>query len=378
MSGVPPGDHLFRSFFQAGFECSTHKLRNGKRLDLVESTAHDRFARQDFERLRGFGVCTAREGVRWHKVLLENGEFDFSSVHSIIEAARSEGIQIIWDLFHFGWPDRYSIFSGEWLDAFDQFAGAFASELKNSGGPAPMVIPINEISFFAWAGGDVAYLNPFEKGRGGELKRQMVRAWLTAVRRLRETLPDVTIAAAEPVIHIIGDPAKPGDQEAAEQYRLSMFEAWDMILGRRDQDLGGSEDALDVIGVNFYDRNEWWNFGETMKRDEPDYRPFHEILDEVYQRYRKPMFVSETGIENEERPSWLAYIVQQVRTAMSNGVLVGGICLYPILNHPGWDDDRHCYNGLWDYAQPDGTREIYGPLAAELRKQQVLMELDQL
>ena len=34
-----------------GFECSTHKLGEGKRLDLIASTHHDRFARQDYERL---------------------------------------------------------------------------------------------------------------------------------------------------------------------------------------------------------------------------------------------------------------------------------------------------------------------------------------
>ena len=36
-----------------------------------------------------------------------------------------------------------------------------------------------------------------------------------------------------------------------------MFEAWDMIAGRRDPDLGGAPDLLDVVGVNFYDNNQW-------------------------------------------------------------------------------------------------------------------------
>jgi hypothetical protein len=48
---------------------------------------------------------------------------------------------------------------------------------------------------------------------------------------------------------------------------------------------------------------------------------------------------------------------------------VKGICLYPILNHPGWEDDRHCHNGLWDYPDETGEREIYRPLAEELGKQ---------
>jgi hypothetical protein len=54
--------------------------------------------------------------------------------------------------------------------------------------------------------------------------------------------------------------------------------------------------------------------------------------------------------------------------AMANGVPVEGICLYPILNHPGWDDDRHCYNGLFDYADATGRREAFGPLADEIAR----------
>ena len=49
-----------------------------------------------------------------------------------------------------------------------------------------------------------------------------------------------------------------------------------------------------------------------------------------------------------------------------------GLCLYPIVNHPGWDDDRHCTNGLWDYADEAGHREIFAPLAEELKHQQQL------
>jgi hypothetical protein len=70
----------------------------------------------------------------------------------------------------------------------------------------------------------------------------------------------------------------------------------------------------------------------------------------------------------------LRYICREVQAAIQQGVPVQGICLYPILNHPGWDDDRHCHNGLWDYADPSGHRDAYAPLAEELKQQQVLFE----
>jgi hypothetical protein len=151
-----------------------------------------------------------------------------------------------------------------------------------------------------------------------------------------------------------------------------MFEAWDMLSGRTHPELGGRREYLDVIGVNYYERNQWWNFGNTIWRHEPEYRPFREILADVYRRYQRPMFVSETGAEDEERPAWFAYIADEVRAAIRAGVDLHGICLYPIVNHPGWDDDRHCRNGLWDYPGLAGEREIYAPLAEELARQKAL------
>ena len=364
---------LFNSFWQAGFECSTQVIKTGKRLDLVSSSGHDRFAHQDFARLSERGIQTAREGLRWHLIETAPGKYDFTSALHIMQAAQRHGIQLIWDLLHFGWPANLDIFSNEWVQSFAEFSSAFARVLSREMTEAALIAPINEISFLSWAGGDVAHLNPFGVNRGAELKRQLVRGAIQASEALLTELPHSRLVSPEPVIHIVGDPCRPEDGRQAAEYRSSMFEAWDMLSGRVHPELGGDERYLDVIGVNYYDSNQWWNFGKTIFREEPEYRPFREILAEVHRRYHRPMFISETGTENDDRPSWLAYVAGEARAAMQNGVPVHGICLYPILNHPGWDDGRHCYNGLWDYPRADGAREIYGPLAAELERQKRLV-----
>ena len=94
----------------------------------------------------------------------------------------------------------------------------------------------------------------------------------------------------------------------------------------------------------------------------------------VYARYGRPLFIAETGIEEAPRPAWLAYMAHEARAAIRRGVECFGLCLYPIVNHPGWDDDRHCRNGLWDYADDLGDRPLYVPLAEELARQRVLQE----
>jgi hypothetical protein len=103
---------------------------------------------------------------------------------------------------------------------------------------------------------------------------------------------------------------------------------------------------------------------------DPRYRHISVMLQEVYERYRRPIFVAETGIEDETRPAWLRYMSREVFAAWAEGARIEGLCLFPIVNHPGWEDDRHCYNGLFDYADDRGVRDLYPPLADELARQQ--------
>ena len=39
----------------------------------------------------------------------------------MLEAARDEGVQVIWDLCHYGWPDDLDIFSPQFVERFARF-----------------------------------------------------------------------------------------------------------------------------------------------------------------------------------------------------------------------------------------------------------------
>jgi len=392
-SRVPTGSSIFQSFWMGGFECSTHRLPRrkalgrfaGNRLDLITSTRHDEFALQDYARLQDVGIRTARDGVRWHLIEKAPSRYDFSSLVPMLRAARETKTQVIWDLFHYGWPDGLNIWGAAFVDRFARFARATASVIREETDGPIFVTPVNEISFVAWGGGDAGFLNPFAKGRGPELKAQLVRAAIAAIEAVREVDPEARITLAEPIIHIATDPDYPEEAHAAEAYRQSQFQACDMIAGRFCPELGGREDYLDVIGVNYYSNNQWIhqdpNTPPSRRRKDvllppshPLHRPVREMLAEVYERYRKPIFIAETGIEGEARPSWLRYIGQEARAASAFGVPLEGLCLYPIIDYPGWGDDRHCYSGLWGYADDEGRRELYDPLAEELAHQQMLWD----
>ena len=367
--------NAFQSFFLGGVECSTHITRNGRRLDLVHSTRHDEFAVSDFRLMQRLGIRTVREGLRWHLIERQPGCFDFSSAAVIIAAARETGMQVIWDLWHYGWPDDIDIFSAEFVPRFVRYAEA-AAKLFSENFDAPFVCPINEISFFSWAGGDAGIFFPFAHERGNEMKRQLVSASLGSIRAMRAINPRLRICHIDPMINVIAEEPTPETVAAAQVYHQSQYEAGDMITGRAAPELGGSDDLVDLIGVNYYIHNQWTHPGRPgsmLVPSDPRYRHVRDLLQENYAHYQKPIFVAETGIEDETRPAWFRYICNEVYAAMAAGVPMEGICLYPILNHPGWDDDRHCHNGLFDYANAKGEREVYEPLARELARQQKIV-----
>ena len=364
---------IFQSFIMGGFECSTHRNRQGKRVDVIAATQHDIYADKDYQNLLNLGMKTARDGVRWHLVEKTPFQYDWSSVAAQIDAAQQAGVQVIWDLFHYGYPDDLDLLGTEFIDRFAAFAEKFTELLISKGIKKPLICLLNEISFFSWAAGNVGIFYPFTPDSADQIKYQLVRASIAAAQKIKAAADEAILIQTDPAIRVM--PRSPADIESAGNYHNSQFHAIDLLIGNTEPEIGGDESYLDIIGVNYYSDNQWRHpGGRRIFRGQKDYKPFSEILKEFYARYQKPLFIAETGIEDEKRAEWFKYICEEVRVALLNGIPIYGICLYPIVNHPGWDDERHCYNGLWDYPDSFGNREIYEPLADEIRRQAALFE----
>ena len=104
--------------------------------------------------------------------------------------------------------------------------------------------------------------------------------------------------------------------------------------------------------------------------DSPYYRPLHDLLGEVYLRYGRPMMLSETGAEGDNRGPWLEAVCSEVDKALAAHIPLEGVCLYPVVDYPGWDNDRHCPTGLLGLPDINGHRPVYAPLASVLRRWQ--------
>jgi beta-glucosidase/6-phospho-beta-glucosidase/beta-galactosidase len=361
----------FASYFMGGFECSTQRRNDGRRLDLVATTGHDRHTLADYLALQGHGIRTVRDGLRWHLIEREDGSYDWSSFVPALRAAQSSGTQVIWDLCHYGWPDHIDIWSEAFVERFARFAAA-AAALVAAGSATNFYCPINEISFFAWAAGDKRYFKPATSNRGPELKRQLCRAALAAIRAIRDVDSRARFITAEPLIHLAARSGSAEDRQAAETYRLSQYEAVDMLMGMAEPELGGAQDMVEIVGVNFYPENQWYFGGQKVPFGHHEYRPLRLMLQEVHDRYRRPILISETGAEGSCRAAWLHYVCDEAKYAMATGVPVVGICIYPILEYPGWDNDRPCAAGLLSAPRQNGVREADAEFADELHRQQSL------
>lgn len=356
------------SFFLGGFECSSHRREDGRRLDLLASTAHDRNAAADYKRMREHGLLTVRDGLRWHLIEKSPWQYDWSSFLPMLRAARENRIQVIWDLCHYGWPDDLDIWSPAFVDRFAAFAKAAAAVMRDEGIAAPLVCPVNEISYWSWAGGEMSKFWPLGRKRGDELKRQLARAAIASVDALRGVVPQVRTVFADPAINVVA--ASPDRRSDAERARLAQYAAWDLLTGREQPELGGHDDIIDLIGVNYYSDNQWVLGGKTIEPGDKRYRPFSDMLGEIHSRYAKPILIAETGAEGDARAKWLRYVCDEVLQALDRDVPVEGVCLYPVLDYPGWINDRHCETGLFGFADAEGQRSVHAGLARQLAFEQ--------
>ena len=361
----------FASFFQAGFECSSHRRRDGVRLDLIRATGHDRHALGDYRQLKELGFGTLRDGVRWHLVEKAPGQYDWSSWLPALEAAAEADVQVIWDLFHYGAPDCVDQASSDFPKRFTDFALAAIEVQQSISDRPPLVCPLNEVNFLSWAV-EVGYFPLPGAEDVGWFKHQLVRTGITASRAIKERWPNSTIVWAEPLIHIAPPNQQRQSIRAAEENRAGMFEAYDWIMGLARPELGGDRSFADVIGWNYYPHNQFYMKGPTVPLGHHEYRPLANMLLEVAERYGKPMFLSETGAEGTARASWLHYVCNEVRDAMSRGADIRGICWYPITAYPGWDNSRHAEAGLLSSITGDGSRRVDRRLLEELEVQRGL------
>ena len=337
----------FKTFFMGGFECADHVNRSGERINLLKETQHDVRVYEDYRALAAIGIKTVREGICWSAVETSPAFFNFSEVYHRIVAAEKMGIQQIWDLIHFGYPDDIYPTHPLFCQRFVQLCEAFAVFHSTYAKQPLFVVPINEISFLSWHSGDVRGTAPFAINSGWDVKYHLCKAAILGIKVLKKIIPNCTIVLVEPLVKIHASEL----HNDVQQLNENQFQAMDIIGGRMCPELGGSENFLEILGFNYYWNCQWEVFGEPLPWPDPQQKrtPFSELLQIAYERYKKPMLISETGHFGKGRVQWLEEITEECIKSKNKGVDLQGICIYPVTDRPDWDDiTSYCQCGIWD------------------------------
>lgn len=376
---------VFSSFMMAGYECTYALAENKRRLDLLAATKHDEYCEEDYRLIKDVGMRTVREGLSWNQIDKGNSVYDFSRFEKIMQMGKKENIQQIWDLNHFDYPEYLDPFSEDFVTQFGKYAAEAIKVIQRYQKNPLYIVPLNEISFFAWIGADMGWWAPYKKGRqnGFRLKSQLVKANIAAMEAIWQLNPEVRFIQVDPFMRRLAtEPATRTAKKHVQEFNdIVRFEAWDMLCGKAHPEIGGDPKYLDIIGVNYYVHNQEWVISEKengknkirhqmMDWDSSDRVPFWKMLEDIYQRYGRPMIVSETGSYGELRYRWWERVLKEIDEGLKEGLPICGVCSYPTVDRPESAGFLLPNSGIWDFEAEDlACRRVPHPHTIEVIRQ---------
>jgi len=356
-------------FWIGGYEGADHVNGHGLPLDLVRSSGHWDRIDEDHRLAAQAGLRCVRESIGWRLSEGAGGAIDLTRAVRIQASARRHGLQVLWTLMHYGLPGDLSLYDDAMIPRLVRFAAEVARVLGPGETRPPVFTPVNEIGFLAWAAaqpmmfappnnlpGAMSNLGPEpwrESSRvsGYAIKRRLARAAIGAMAAIQQALPQARFLHVEPLVHVVAPCRRRDLGGLARQIADWQWQAWDLLAGRIEPDLGGRPEWLNIVGVNHYHSSQWEVDTEARLdwagRD-PRRRPLRVLLLQTWQRYRRPLIVAETSHVGVGRGDWLHEVADEVRGARAAGVPVQGLCIYPLVDRPDWQEPAHWHrSGLW-------------------------------
>ena len=317
---------------------------------------------KDLAALKKLGVNHYRFGIEWGRVEPKPGVFNEAAIAQYVRMAkdlRAAGIEPIVTLWHFTFPDwlydsknkgKSNFLNPDVEKAWNGYVTRMAIAL------APYVriyVPQNEpngdlyISYFGgtWPPGLLA--TPWALKNATNVAVAMFRDAAAIVRSKR---PDAIIVG----IYAIPNWRRKYFQDPTQfVYNMMLHQNWDH--------LDRVADTVDIIGVNYYYSQDASArrfivrpHGElasnyTQNGWEIDPEGFHATLTNVYNRYGKPIVVTENGIGTQSEQKKIRYFrehVNQMRRAMNDGVDIRGYLPWTLIDNYEWAEGYAANFGL--------------------------------
>ncbi len=317
---------------------------------------------KDLAALKKLGVNHYRFGIEWGRVEPKPGVFNEAAIRQYVTMAKklkAASIEPIVTLWHFTFPDwlydtknknRSNFLNPDvetaWKEYVERMVGALAPYVRT-------YVPQNEPNGDLYIGYFGGHWPPGLLLTPGALKK----ATKTAVAMYREAA--AIIRRERPDAIIMGIYSIPNWRRNYLQdptqfvYNMMMHQNWDH--------LDKVADVTDIIGVNYYYSQDASarRFivrpeGElasnyTQNGWEIDPEGLHATLINVYQRYGKPIVISENGIGTQSEQKKVRYFrehVNQMRRAMNDGVDIRGYFPWTLIDNYEWAEGYAANFGL--------------------------------
>jgi beta-glucosidase len=323
--------------------------REGRVPEIGRACDHYNRYEADFDIAKSLGHNAHRFSIEWARIEPEEGKFDEREIEhyrDVLRALRARGIEPHVTLWHFTLPLWFSESGGfERKDApeiFARYCGYLAEKL---GDLCAHFATINEAlpytsngyrrgtwpPFRQWSGVNhlslPGYTSIYDtKSTSGwrnvfayfRVLRQLARAHNLAYDAIKKVRPDADVSIVHHVILF-----------HANKNPLNKLLAWFANWHWTYQHIGRVYRKCDSIGLNYYMHKK---FGETRTYAKTDMgwdvypEGIHGAL-MLLSRYRKPLYVSEAGIADEDddiRPDYIRRQVEGTWCAIQDGADVRG------------------------------------------------------
>jgi len=353
--------------------------KTGRILDEYELTGHYQRWQEDIDLMASLGVSCARYGIPWYRVQPEPNKWVWTWPDQTFNRMLERGIEPIVDLVHYGVPPwlQGGLLDNEFPERMAAYAARVAERYK---GQLRWYTPLNEPRINAWYAGMLGWWPPHKRGWKGftRVLLSICRAICLTHRALKDVDPEIVSVHVDPAdLYYTHDPSL---QQEVEMRQQVVFLALDLISGRVDANhelwswllnMGFTENTLnefraiavepDVIGINCYPlfgQKEVLRSGARIvtRNRYANADLLQTLVSKYWQRYQRPLMISETASLGAKRSDWLSGSVAAVRSLRSAGVPVIGYTWWPLFSIVSWGyqhgnkpmADYMVDLGLWD------------------------------
>jgi len=326
---------LFPKDFLFGGGISDYQHFGGTKCDLPEIPAakHAQYFEDDFRILEELGLNAFRTTIEWARIEPSEGKIDKESVefyHEYFSRLKKIGITTIVTLHHFTnpkWIHKY----GGWLSEktvtkFLEYVDFVCQEFRKY---IDYYLTINEPTIYT----QLAYLS-------GSNGLPPYRKNAKEARRCLRNLDEAILKSYE-IIHKAGE-AKVGVAHDFSPLSLALQDGKNLFSWllqkiswnpRYANHVKNWENKFDFCGVNYYCKT---FLGKTL----PNPEGLRKICKYIFEKYRKPILITENGLPNRNDAQKSAYLMLHLKSLADSMMLdeteIIGYCWWSFLHGYEW------------------------------------------